>query len=881
MSGLVWILALAVAVQLAAGTLAMMRLRSAGHRLGWFLLAAALLIMTGRRAVSLWSQLLHPDPSALAWGQEIVGLAISLLMLAAVLALGPWFQQAQRDATDAMRFATAFQDSETRYRQLVTAAREGIALIDPSGRLQLVNPRLCEMLGREPEELLGKPTIGWFSDTERPHVAARFEARRAGTSEQYDSTICRPDGREVEVLISATPIFSDDGTFRGSLATFTDITERKKAERALRTSEERYRSLFNSISDSVFVHGITADGLPGRFTEVNDIACQRLGYTRAELLEMTPADIDAPEGWAHVSEVMARVEAEKGAVWEGVHVSKDGRHIPVEISIHLFDLDGKPTILTTARDISDRKQAERELARMAREHRLILESAGDGLCGVDTQGRITFINPAGAAMIGWDPTHVIGKSLHQVCHHSHPDGRPYPEDECPILCGLTSGSPHHRGSEVYIRRDGSTFPVEYLTTPIMDQGRLTGGVVVFQDVGTRLRLETQLQRAQKMEALGQFASGIAHDFNNLVMVVAGTTELAQQRLPADNPLQEDLGTIRCTSQRASELTRGLLAFARRQVLQREDAEINTLLGGMLPMLRRLVPESIALSFQPDLAAGVAHVDPGQIEQVVMNLCVNARDAMPGGGLLTIRTGKSEIEETYRVAHPWAVPGAYSWFSVQDTGQGMDEATIARIFEPFFTTKEQGQGTGLGLATVYGIVKQHGGMIDVLSRPGEGSMFTVYLPWIGEDVTRRAADEIAATASLAGTEHILLVEDHDDLRSLLARLLADHGYRVAQAVHGADALKLLAKADPEFALVVTDVVMPVMGGLDLYLQVREVHPNLAFIFSSGYTAGEGPDELPRGPRLAFLTKPYSTVALLTKIRELLDDSEKPPASPREP
>jgi CheY-like chemotaxis protein len=379
-----------------------------------------------------------------------------------------------------------------------------------------------------------------------------------------------------------------------------------------------------------------------------------------------------------------------------------------------------------------------------------------------------------------------------------------------------------------------------------------------------------------MEALGQFASGIAHDFNNLVMVVAGTAELAQSRLPADNPLQEELGTIRCTSRRASELTRGLLAFARRQVLQREDTELNTLLGGMLPMLRRLVPESIALSFQPDLAAGVSHVDPGQIEQVVMNLCVNARDAMPVAGLLTIRTGKTEIEETYRESHPWAVPGAYSWFSVQDTGDGMDEATIARIFEPFFTTKEQGKGTGLGLATVYGIVKQHGGMVDVVSRPGQGSIFTVYLPWVREDLDRMTSDEVAAAVNLAGTEHILLVEDHDDLRTLLSRLLADHGYRVVQAVHGADALRLLEGTDADIDLVLTDVVMPVMGGLELYLRVRERHPHIAFIFSSGYTAGEGPEDLPRGPRQAFLTKPYSTVALLAKIREMLDNPDESPA-----
>jgi len=375
-----------------------------------------------------------------------------------------------------------------------------------------------------------------------------------------------------------------------------------------------------------------------------------------------------------------------------------------------------------------------------------------------------------------------------------------------------------------------------------------------------------------MEALGKLASGIAHDFNNLVMVVSGTTELAQRRLPVRHPLQEELGTIQTTARRATELTRGLLAFARRQVLEREVVDANALVGGMLPMLRRLLPESISLTFDPDIEAGASQVDAGQVEQVLMNLCVNARDAMPEGGILAIRTGSEVIDAAYQARHPWAVPGPYCWFSVQDTGEGMDEATQARIFEPFFTTKVQGKGTGLGLATVYGIVKQHGGMIDLKSQPGEGSLFTVFLPRATRIALPGRAREVVATSALTGTERLLLVEDNDDLRSLLARMLAEQGYRVVQASDGAKAMSLLEGHATDFQLVITDVVMPEMGGIELFSRLHRRNPRLRFIFSTGYAAEEGPEGLPRGPHVAFLTKPYSIATLLAKIRELLDDPD---------
>lgn len=768
----------------------------------------------------------------------------------------------------------ALKDSEERFRQLYEHAPLGYQSLDSDGRIIEVNQAWLAMLGYERDEVMGH----WIGDFLAPGFVDRFRQnfplfKAAGEIHDIEFEMVRKSGAVVVVAVDGRISRDSQGRFKQTHCILSDITERRRAEETSR----RLAAIVESSSDAII-----GKALDGTVLTWNQGAERIYGYSSEEMLGRHVSVLAPPGQVEEIAAILERTRhGERVESLETVRIAKNGRCINVSLTVSpICDRAGAVVGASTiARDITERKQAERTVARMAHEKGRILDSVGEGLCGLDTDGLITFMNPAGAAMLGWEPAEVMGKCLHEVCHHTRPDGHPYEKSDCPILHGLSEDSPRKTGSEVFVRRDGSTFPIEYVTTPIVDEGRLTGGVVVFRDVEARLQLEAQLQQARKMEALGQFASGIAHDFNNLVMVMAGTTELAQRRLPVEHPLHEELGTIQTTSRRATELTRGLLAFARRQVLQREDVEINTLVGGMLPMLRRLVPESISLTFDPDRDAGAAHVDPGQIEQVVMNLCVNARDAMHGAGILAIRTGTAVIDDAFRANRPWAAPGPHCWFSVQDTGEGMDEPTQARIFEPFFTTKAQGQGTGLGLATVYGIVKQHGGMIDLWSQPGEGSLFTVFLPRVSSAVMAGRSRETTVTTVFTGNERLLLVEDHDDLRTLIARMLAEHGYRVRQATNGVQALTILEGHASDFDLVITDVVMPAMGGVELYQRLSKRNPRLGFIFSTGYTVDQGPDELPRGQRIAFLTKPYSIATLLGKVRELLDQRDKPPGPPR--
>jgi PAS domain S-box-containing protein len=407
------------------------------------------------------------------------------------------------------------------------------------------------------------------------------------------------------------------------------------------------------------------------------------------------------------------------------------------------------------------------------------------------------------------------------------------------------------------------------TAPLRDaHGEVSGLVAVFADVTRRRELELHLHLTQRLEALGRLAGGIAHDFNNLMTAILGTSQLLIQDL-ADDERAEQALEIREAAQRAASLTKQLLAFSRRQVLQPEVLDLNVLVRDLQKMLRRLIGEHVELKTElaPDL--GAVRADPGQLEQVIVNLAINARDAMPHGGVLTIRTENTPLTEPPPGEQPEVRAGDYVMLAVADTGIGMDAATRARVFEPFFTTKERGRGTGLGLATVYGIVKQSGGYIWASSAPGEGSTFRTYLPRVNAPVPDRPPERATSDRPVEGTETILLVEDEEPVRSLARRVLAAKGYTIIAAGSGADAVAQLAAAPRRIDLLLTDVVMPRMGGRQLAEHLTAERPGLKVLFVSGYSDD---DVIERGiiqPGSPFLPKPFTPETLLQKVRDVLD------------
>jgi signal transduction histidine kinase len=406
-------------------------------------------------------------------------------------------------------------------------------------------------------------------------------------------------------------------------------------------------------------------------------------------------------------------------------------------------------------------------------------------------------------------------------------------------------------------------------------GSTIGTLAILEDTSERKRLEAQLRQAQKMEAVGRLAGGIAHDFNNLLAVIMGHSDLIRSVLRKGDALAHDVEQIRRASERAASLTRQLLAFSRRQFLQPQVIDVNTLVGNLATMLHRLIGEDVQLELRLDADAGRVSADPGQLEQVVMNLTVNARDAMPQGGRLTLETAPATLDQAFVAAHPGSITGAHVRLSIHDTGCGMGPDVMSHLFEPFFTTKEPGRGTGLGLSTVYGIVKQHRGYIGVTSEPGRGSSFEVYLPRVEARPTpgRSAPRERLRPG---GRETVLFVEDEVALRDLMHRVLAKGGYTVLAAGDGVEALAVVEAHPGPIDLVVTDVIMPRMSGPDLAVRLRARDPGIRLLYVSGYTADQLRSQTDLGADATLLPKPFTSDGLLRKVREILD-RPRPPVS----
>ncbi|HEY5074027.1 MAG TPA: PAS domain S-box protein, partial [Pyrinomonadaceae bacterium] len=742
---------------------------------------------------------------------------------------------------------------------LVEASPDFIAYADPkTTQIQYINKHGRRMCGIEEDEDVTKLKI---SDVHPAWMNKRLadvvlpEAVRDGLWEG-DGAFLHRDGREIPVSMVLLARKAANGEVDLFYTVSRDITERKRTDDALRESEERYRDLVENAQDIIYSHN-----LRGNYTSTNKAGEQITGYTREESLKLNFVDTVAPEYVKTARQMLARkLAGETTTVYELELIAKDGHRIPVEVNTRLVLRDGVPVgVQGIARDVTDRKRTEADLLRLA----AAVEQTADSVVITDPKGNILYVNPAFERITGYAKEEVLDQSS-RILKSGKTDPAIYKE----LWEAITRG-------EVWVgqltnrKKDGTLFEERVTISPVHDKNdRIVNYIAVKQDISDFIKLEDQLRQSQKMEAIGQLAGGVAHDFNNLLTAINGYSGLALQKMDDNHPLRGYLEEIKKAGDRAASLTRQLLAFGRKQILQPLPISLNDVVTDMNKMLRRLIGEDIVLIAKLDPGLKKIKADPGQIEQVLVNLIVNARDAMPQGGKLTIETLGVDLDQEYAGRHVGVVPGRYVMLAVSDTGTGMSEDTRARIFDPFFTTKEKGKGTGLGLSTVYGIVKQSGGNIWVYSELGHGTTFKVYLP---ELAAAPQKTEAAAVESLmpGGSETILLVEDEDVVRGLARKTLEHAGYHVLEASRSEEAVRLFHQQAQPIDLLLTDVVMPETSGKEVADRLTELLPGLRVLFMSGYTDEAIVHHGVLDSDVEFIQKPFTPAALVRKVRAVLD------------
>jgi PAS domain S-box-containing protein len=598
-----------------------------------------------------------------------------------------------------------------------------------------------------------------------------------------------------------------------------------------------------------------------RFRAVNEAMVRAYGWSRKECLGMTIEAIRDPAEMPALRRRIAEVPecSFRAGVWR--HRARDGREILADITAHRMSYEGRDCMLIAAQDVTEHRKAEEQLLTLSR----AVEQSPAAIVITDTAGTILFVNPQFCRSTGFAREEAIGKNPRILKSGLHP-----PEFYAGLWRTISAGQ-EWRGELQNRRKDGTLYWEAATISPVTDpDGRVTHFVAVKEDVTSRKVLEEQLRQSQKMEAVGRLAGGVAHDFNNLLTVIGGFSELAMGRMDPEDPCRALLEEVRKAADRAAGLTRQLLAFSRRQVLQPVVLDLNGSVAGMERMLRRLLGEDVSIDLRLDPSLHRVLADAGQVEQAVMNLCVNARDAMPTGGRIRLSTRNLEVVSGTPEATAGANPGPHACLEVEDTGTGMAPDVLAHIFEPFFTTKPQGKGTGLGLPMVYGFVRQSGGALVVDSSPGNGSTFRILLPLAPEEAgTGAGAGPRRVPESLRGTETILVVEDEPAVASVASRSLGEAGYEVLTAGGPDEAMRLCADHRGEISLLVTDVVMPGLDGKEVAALVQGMRPGIRVLFMSGYTDDVIGQHGILDPGIAFLSKPFHPAGLCAKVREVLD------------
>jgi PAS domain S-box-containing protein len=744
------------------------------------------------------------------------------------------------------------------------AAANTIVITDTFGNIQWANPAFETLTGYSLSEIAGQnPRVLKSGKQDADFYRDLWDTIHSGNVWHGELENRRKDGSLYVEEMTITPLRSPAGTVTHFIAVKQDITRRKRAEEQLRRSEERFRFAFEQGP-----LGIVKVGADRRLLKVNRAFCRMLGYREEELLARTVTDITHPEDRDRDRRITERFA--KGEItahkWQKRYLKKDGEPVAVKIAANVVrDESGRPLyVLGTVADVTNEKRAAEALRESERRYRLAITAANDAMWDVDLRNATVHCNTTFSKLFGspkgnadpwqwWsdrlhpeDRERVIG-TFHQVL-----EGRGT-SWACEYRCRRTDGQWADISDHAYIGRDGS--------------GRALRVTRAMRDVTETRLLEAQLRGAQRQEAVGRLAAGVAHDFNNMLGVILGYSDILETQLSPQHPGMMGLSQIKKAGLKAANLTRQLLTFSRQHVALPHVLNLNSLIEDFSKMLGRLIGEDIELIFAAGENLGRIKADPGLLEQVIMNLAVNARDAMPRGGRFSIQTSNVKVDKRCAAEHPPMKCGAYVVLSVTDTGCGIDRETLPQIFEPFFTTKEPGKGTGLGLSIVYGAVKQCGGYIFVKSQPNHGTTFDIFLPVTPEGIT--AKEVTAPSASMRGSETILVAEDEPALQDMIRIVLTKAGYTVLGARNSADALSLLNSVNGAADLLVTDIVMPGgMGGRQLADAVCAIRPHIRLLFMTGYAAEKLIEPLLTSGHV-LITKPFDSDLLLRKVRETLD------------
>ncbi len=764
------------------------------------------------------------------------------------------------DVTDRKRAETALIESEYRFRSFVENAGDIVYSLGPDGTVTYVSPNVRALLGSPQEYFTGRS----FEDVVHPEdvtackafVASVLGGEEGGPSVEY--RLASADGSWRWHTSTGSRVMDSRGNVVSFVGISRDMTDRKRAESALRESELKFRTIFENAPLGMF-----RSTPEGRFIEVNRALAAMLGYdSPEEVIREIHSIADQIYIDGRLRERIVNEQLAKSGM--SLHLGRYRRRDGSEFTARLYlktirDENGRPVYLEgIVEDLGELRAAEAERERLLS----AIEQSGEVIVVTDPDGDILYANPAFERVTGYTREEAIGKNP-RFLKSGEQDEEFYGR-----LWRTISGGHVWQGRFINRRKDGTLYTEDATISPVIgESGDILNYVAVKRDITKELDLEERFRQSQKLETIGQLAGGVAHDFNNLLLVINGYSEMAFEKLGEGHPARAALEGVMKAGQRAATLVSQLLAFSRRQIMRPEDLDLNEVVGELLKMLARVIGEHIRLDFVPKHRLGTVHADRGMIEQIVMNLCVNARDAMPEGGELMIETENVYINGNYTQTHPWAKPGRFVLLSVSDTGCGMDEETLRRIFEPFFTTKGVGHGTGLGLATVYGIVQQHEGMINVYSEPGKGTTFKVYLPII-ERPAAAVGPKLEGSAP-GGTETILLAEDDEAVLTMVRKLLERVGYTVLTATNGKQAMEVFEEHVDEIALALLDVVMPELGGKEVYDCMKAMRPDVRVVFASGYSENAVHTNFVLDESLVLLQKPYDPAALYRALREALD------------
>ncbi len=910
-------LVLSSIVQLLATWQSFWLIRATRRHRTWALLAVPVALIAAIRLVSL---AVGGTAARLATGSligEAVVFVVSLVLLVGVGVIDRAFRQARADAEGVRQAAAELAAREVQQRFLVNHVPVAMAAL-VAGRIAYCNKVFKVLFEVTDAQALGRSLEDFVLAENRDRLRAWLRMQVAqGTGVFGRSEWCVPGmeglrwialqgqrGRWDEadaVFVTAFDITAQR-VAQDELKRHREHLEELVRERtaALRESEETFRALAENGQDVVMRFD-----REGRHLYASPIVESQTGIPARDFIGKTHAELGFPR---HLVEI-----------WEPAirQVFATGRPHRIEFGlpggiwidwllIPELDEDGHVrTVLTTARDISDRRQAEEELRRhrdhlgelvavrtaelgranetleseiMARQRiadalreseerlRSLYDNVSIGLYRTTPGGRIVLANPALVRMLGF-------ASFDELAKRDLETGGFYETLDRSTFKQLAEREGGVQGLEsIWLRADGRAIAVRENAAAIRgEDGQILFYEGAVEDITEQRRLEEQLRQSQRLEALGHLAGGVSHDFNNLLMAILGSAELLRKRVPDDEAVRRELAIIQHAVERGSKLTQGLLAFARRQVLEPVAVDLNGAVEGLLPMLRRVIPENIEIRFSPGANVGAVRADRGHLDQLILNLCVNARDAMPSGGTITMSSERIALTADDTPPDPHLDPGEYGALTIADTGTGMDAGTLGHIFEPFFTTKAPGAGTGMGLATVYGIVQQHGGTISAASRPDRGTTFTIYLPSASAAPVESPGE--GRQPAVGGGETIVVAEDEAEVRQILVEVLQGLGYRVFEAADGVEALAIVQAAPDRVDLVVTDMIMPRMGGSELAAAVRRISPRTAVLFSSGYMPDGVPASMSEVDCAAFIAKPYSIEVLGRTVRELLDRRQR--------